>query len=288
MGDSREWDSESDRNFTVYFDSQDRNIAFQVLSIASSFFPFSRSLRPDVLSRQIHIYIAPSQEEFDRLTAGTIPHWGTACAIPNRSLIVLKSPRIMQVWREKLQVVLRHELVHIYLHRIAIGGVPRWYDEGLAIYYSGEWDLRNNLDLAIAVVTGGLIPLREMRVSYPDAEQRVNLFYLESYSAAAFLNSYLGRERSPLFFHRLLTTENFERALYQQTGMTLDRFETMWEGWLERNYHPLYLIGRTEFLFTLLLIILVVAYITKRRRFRRKIAEIDSLEGEEEYTGKNP
>jgi hypothetical protein len=256
-------------------------VAESVLSEADAFFPFSRALRPDLLEEKIDIFIAPSEQSFEELTRGKIPHWGTACAFPSRSTIILKSPRIVEVWREDLKSILRHELVHIFVHRIARGGIPRWFDEGMAIYMSGEWDLRNNLDLAIAVVSGGLIPLREMRTSYPDAERRVNLFYLESYSAVAFLTSSLGKDRTASFYHRLLTTGNFEAALFQQTGMTLEEFELKWQGWLKRNYHPLYLLGRREFLFVLFMLIMVVAYLSKRRRYKKTLAEMDSEESQE-------
>lgn len=217
-------------------------------------------------------------EAFDELTRGVIPHWGTACAFPREGRIVLKSPRVAKVWREDVTVVLRHELMHVYLHRIARGGVPRWFDEGMAIYWSGEWDLRNNFDLVIAVIGDNLISLENMEVSYPTQDQRVNLFYLESYSTVAFLMSQTGRERFMSFLHRLLTTGNFEGALYVQTGMTLDVFEQRWRGWLSRHYHPVSLLGRTEVLFFLFMVALIVAYITRRRRFREKLKHMDREE----------
>jgi len=259
----------------VKYVSADTKVAAAVLTQANSFFPFSRALRPDVTERELEIFIAPSEDSFRELTRGVIPDWGTACAFPDRGMIVLKSPRIVDVWREHLEVILRHELVHIYLHRIAHGGVPRWFDEGSAAYMSGEWGLRDNLDLAIAVVSGRLIPLKDMSAWYPSAESKVNLFYLESYSTVAFLTSHLGKKRMMGFFHSLLTARSFESALYQQTGMTLPDFEARWQGWLKRSYHPLYLLGRSEFLFGILIVIMFVAYFVKRRRWKSALAEMD-------------
>ena len=253
----------------------DAKTAENVLTHADTFFPFSRALRPDATRGKIEIFIAPSEESFQKLTGGMIPHWGTACAFPTRGLIVLKSPRLVNVWKEPLEIILRHELVHIYLHRISPRGLPRWFDEGAATYLSGEWGLRDNLDLAIAVLTGNLIPLADMNTEYPSAESRVNLFYIQSYSTVAFLASHLRTDHFMSFFHRMLTSSSFESALYQQTGLTLQAFEKKWEGWLKRNYHPLYLLGRSEFLFIFLLLMLFVAYIAKRRRLKKTIAAMD-------------
>ncbi len=224
-------------------------------------------------------------ESFRELTRGEIPHWGTACAFPLEGRIVLKSPRIAEVWREDVTVVLRHELMHIYIHRISRGSAPRWFDEGMAIYWSGEWDLRNNFDLVTAVLGDNLISLEDMEVSYPTEDRQVNLFYLESYSAVAFLVSEMGKQRFMSFLHRMLTTGSFEGALYVQAGMTTEAFEQRWKGWLSRNYHPLYLLGRVEVLFFLFMIVLFVAYVARRRRYRRQLKQMEREEPRTDTTG---
>lgn len=276
-----DWETLTQRNITVHHSAEDSEVAKRVLAEAGSFFPFSRSLRPDLLKDEIHIFIAPSHESFRELSKGMIPHWTTACAFPRKSLVIVKSPRIVKVWREDLKVVLRHELVHIFMHRIAPGGVPTWFNEGVAIYMSGEWGLRDNFDLSIAVISGKLIPLNEMRGEYPSQESRVNLFYLESYSAVAFLAAHLGKDRFMDFFHRLLTSGSFESALYQHTGMTLENFEMSWKGWLKSSYHPLSLFGRTEFLFIIFMLIMVMAYLLRRRKYKKILAEMETFEEHE-------
>lgn len=193
-------------------------------------------------------------------------------------MIVLKSPRITEVWRENIGTILRHELMHIYLGRIAPGGIPRWFNEGLAISFSGEWDLWDNMDLAAAVVSGNLIPLDEMKVSYPAGEKRAHLFYVESYSTIAFLTSKLGRDGLMALLHRLLTSGSFETALREEAHMTSREFEAEWRTWLSGNYHPLTLFLRRETLFSLGIVILLIAYLVRRRRYRRKILEMERSE----------
>jgi hypothetical protein len=268
------------RAYSVHFVPADEKIAEVLLEEARTFFPFSRAFRYDLRRGEISIYVADSMESFRRLTRGVIPHWGTACAFPREGTIVLKSPRIAEVWREDVTVVLRHELMHVYVYRIARGSAPRWFDEGMATYFSGEWDLRKNFDMATAVLGGHLIPLEDMEVSYPTEEERVNLFYLESHSAVAYLVSQLGMDGFMSFLHRLLTTGSFEGALYAQTGMTTDVFEQRWEKWLSRSYNPIYLLGRTEVLFFLFMVVLLVAYVARRRRYRDLLKQMDREEQE--------
>jgi len=44
------------------------------------------------------IYIAPSQEEFIRLSGGLLPEWGVACAHTGHGRVIVRSPRIVEVW----------------------------------------------------------------------------------------------------------------------------------------------------------------------------------------------
>lgn len=246
--------------------------------MASSFFPFSRGLRPDLTREKIHIYIAPSPAEFHDLTKGRIPDWGVACAFPPENRIILKSPRTSEVWKEDIGTILRHELLHIYVWRIAPGKIPRWFDEGIAIAFSGEWDLWSNMDLAVEVFSGNLIPLEEMRDAYPEGERRARLFYLQSYSTISFLISKIGKEGFRVFLHRILASGSFETALHEEAHMSLREFEKEWKDWLAGSYHPLTLLLRREVLFAFALVALLIAYIVRKRRFRREIIEMQQRE----------
>jgi hypothetical protein len=224
---------------------------------------------------------------FEDLTRGRIPDWGAACAFPSEDIIILKSPRIMEVWKEDIGTILQHELVHVYAFRIS-PRIPRWFDEGLAIFLSGEWSLWNNLDLAVAAVSGNLIPLDEMDL-YPEGEKRAHLFYLQSYSTVAFLSTKLGKNGLMTFLYRLMTSGSFDHALRQEARITSRDFEAEWRKWISRHYHPTTLLLRSEVIITIAIIVLLIAYIGKKRRYRRRILEMEQREqsrttGDEEVT----
>ena len=130
----------------------------------------------------IAVYLAPNEAIFRELTHGRLPHWSAGVAFLESRTIVL------QAGTDNLLQVARHEFAHIFLHAIAPSRVPVWFHEGVAMWASHEWRLRQSAAVFYAVFSENLIPLSEIDevLSFPSA--KADLAYTESLLAVSFLN----------------------------------------------------------------------------------------------------
>ena len=129
----------------------------------------------------ITVYLAPNEAAFRELTHGRLPHWSAGVAFLESRTIVL------QAGTDNLLQVARHEFAHIFLHAIASSRVPVWFHEGVAMWASHEWRLRQSAAVFYAVYSENLIPLSEIDevLSFPSA--KADLAYTESLLAVSFL-----------------------------------------------------------------------------------------------------
>jgi len=108
----------------------------------------------DTLDYKPSIYLLDDESKFEIITRGRIPHWGAGAAFPSRKLIAIKSPTKYNINRS-LEELLMHEYSHLALAaRVGFNSVPRWFNEGLAMYVSMEWSWSDNLTLSRASVFG--------------------------------------------------------------------------------------------------------------------------------------
>lgn len=123
-----------------------------------------------------------------------------------------------------------HELSHIVVG-IATDNpytdLPRWLDEGLAMYAEGELPADNRRALEDAIKSDHLLSIRSM-TSYSGRASDVDLFYGQAYSIVSFMLDEFGRAK----LHDLLAafTEGMrqEDALMRVYGFGLDELDDRW------------------------------------------------------------
>ncbi|MFH1570890.1 MAG: BamA/TamA family outer membrane protein [Gemmatimonadota bacterium] len=140
--------------------------------------------------------------------------------------------------------VLRHELVHVFTfdrirHVLRSRGqsefrpAPLWLSEGLAEYWSGEWDSYGEMILRDALFAERLVPIAAMH--------RIDgtfQMYKEGESLCAFMASRYG----PDVFARLLDnwwrSEDFAEVFELTAGESLARLDEEWLYHLRKEYLP--------------------------------------------------
>lgn len=123
-----------------------------------------------------------------------------------------------------------HELSHIVVGlavKSPLGRLPRWLDEGLAMYAEGSLPANNKSALDRAVRNDQLISVRSLS-GYSGDPDMVDLFYAESYSLVSFLLKTYGREKM------LELLSEFKRGAYQDDallkvyGVGIDELDNRW------------------------------------------------------------
>ncbi len=99
-----------------------------------------------------------------------------------------------------------HELTHLVVGQATDNPfqapLPRWLDEGLAMYNEGSLPDYNQQALAEAIATNSLISVRSLSAYTGDPNQ-VNLFYGESYSVIDYLLSQYGKDKMVQLLNRV-------------------------------------------------------------------------------------
>ncbi len=210
-----------------------------------------------------NIVISGSQREFDGFTGNILPSWSQGSTDYDKSLIVLKSTSFSRSSEKEVVRTVTHELTHFLIGAVIDPGkVPRWVNEGLATYLSGEETFRAKILLSQAMFTKSLIELNDVQEVLTFDGNKANLAYAESRAAIAFLKETEGREVLKLIFENINLNNSFGAAFIEVTGIDLLDFEIDLRRNLKDNYRYYYLAAVNDYIWFLIPVLLILAYLT--------------------------
>lgn len=256
---------------SIEYEDIDSTLAFEILKTAEEVLPEISELVGYEYSGDITIKLISNVEEFRKLTESGIPDWGAGFADTRNSIIVVNSPRVLK--RElDLRRITKHELAHLVLSQ-SVGSrrLPRWFNEGFAMYCSLEWRFGQEKILAVANVTNSLIPLSELELAFPRDVRRAEIAYTESFSALAYIIKNFGDEgfRDILFY---LRDKDFEEAIFLSLGITYYELMDEWDTWVKKTYNWVYFLFTGSFILLLMVFIFIIlgikTLLTRQRRMR--------------------
>jgi hypothetical protein len=134
-----------------------------------------------------------------------------------------------------------HELTHLVVGQATDNPfqapLPRWLDEGLAMYNEGSLPDYNKLALAEAIASNSLISVRSLSAYTGDPNQ-VNLFYAESYSIIDHLLSQYGKDKMVELLNEFKKGAYQDDALQAVYGFGLEGLDTKWRAWVGAPQRP--------------------------------------------------
>ncbi|MEW5723381.1 MAG: hypothetical protein AB1896_09760 [Thermodesulfobacteriota bacterium] len=235
----------------------------------------------------ITVFLASTPQDFEAALPGgaDVPDWAAGVAWPELNLVVMKSRRLLP--GADLDRVLAHEVTHVALGRLfGDNRIPRWLEEGLTMHLAGEWGLGRQVAMARAVVSGGLLPLSDLVKGFPMDPVGAETAYAQSYYFVAFLRDHCGREVLGRLVGGLARGTEAEPALHEATGKPLARLETQFEEWLKRRFSIFWLLTGPEVLWPLAVLLLLLAWVLRRRAADRRRTEWEAEEsGPENHLG---
>ena len=264
----------ADKQVQLYYQSRDSKVAAEYLEWAVSYRPRPAFLERAALNR-LKIYIAPTEGEFYRLTGGSLPEWGVACAMPRSDLIVVRSPRLVPLWKEKPRSILLHEISHVFLdQQLRPAEIPRWFHEGFALYCSQAWDLGSFFELSLALVLGNFYSLDSITSGFPSGERASRLAYLQSYTVVEYL--FISRDSKQLasLFSKWRETGDLDQAFRSAFGVTLLRFEKRWREWALVRYGWIKLLTSVTLVWLVAAVLFIFVYINRRIKFHRGLEQM--------------
>ena len=177
---------------------------------------------------------------------------------------------------------LRHELVHVLLARnTSPGNLPRWLNEGIAMMLAGELHWSAPFRITRMLATGEVIEYAHLDFAFTSGDNHVmGNAYAQALSMTEYLRDRVGDEQ----FWKLvdsLKRQSFGKAVQEYASMTPLAFWTAWRGslWMVALVVSL-MSGFTAF--QIMAVLVIVAYLRKRRQAKRKLAQWEEEEAEDD------
>ncbi|MCW9095138.1 MAG: hypothetical protein OQJ74_04770 [Ignavibacteriaceae bacterium] len=141
--------------------------------------------------------------------------------------------------------VIRHELVHVFMtnkvyrilkdHRIPTNKMPPlWFVEGLAEYYSTDWDAQAEMVMRDAVLNNYFVGLADIYSIFGSF-----LMYKEGQSFLEFAAEKYGKEKIALLLDNFWMYSYFNQVLETTFKQSFEQIDAEWNYWLRKKYYPL-------------------------------------------------
>jgi len=233
--------------------------------------------------KPLHIVLAPDDRQFRVATGGRAPDWGAGIASPGEGVVVLKAYGGTGGALKDLRSLLHHELAHIALHRyLRDARIPRWFDEGYAVWASGELDMDGAWLLRVAFATNRAPSLDSLELTWPALSTDARVAYLLSASAVQYLVDASGTRALELFMQRWRASGSFEGALASTYGLSLDQLEVHWRKSVREKYGWFAILAQSAVFATFAALGITVLFLIRRRRDRAKLAQLKASEPPDE------
>jgi len=138
---------------------------------------------------------------------------------------------------------IRHELVHVFQLSLASqtfgryprfrqAGMPLWWTEGLAEFFSAGEDSRDEMVLRDMTIDGHLPSLPDLAYAYG------GLVYPVGGSIHRFLAERYGEWRILELYNDIWKYSGFDGALLGVYGRTIEQLSEEWQYWMRQHYYP--------------------------------------------------
>ena len=208
-----------------------------------------------------------------------VPPGVIGLAIPSKNVILLRMGVSESDQLIDVNSTFIHELSHICIHWAVKGNkIPRWLDEGFAVYQAQEWSLSRSMTLIFAGLSGELIPLNQLTKNFPYGGNKIDLAYSESFHFIIFLFEEYGRNKFFKLLESIADQQEFEPGFREIYGTPFYVVERDWRRSLEQNYTwiPIVLSGTTVWF--LMVFVFIAGYVRKRKQTNRRLNEWEKEE----------
>ncbi len=218
-------------------------------------------------NQPIRVIIAKTVPEFLKYARRYSSVNVSGVAQSEKSLIAVKAPYLLSPEADYTGT-LRHELVHILLHRnTAPDNLPRWLNEGIAMSLANEYRWASPLQVARMYMSNQIIEYRYLDYAFqaPGDEMEFNDAYAQALSMTRFMRDRIGDET---FWAVVRGTRerSFGDSLRHYTGRSP---RDLWEAY-RRSLWKIALVGIlvSGSFFAPAAFLVVLVYFKKQRRNR--------------------
>lgn len=226
------WRELQDRNVIVYWYRGDEAFGEELLSSATRTLDRLQTQIGAQLTQPVRIYVYANNADMRSALQSNAVEWIGGAAWPGYGVIV--GP-IAPGDRAELARLIPHELSHQVLHQATenpYGGVPVWFDEGLAVHNQEQRDIGWDEMVAEAAREGRLIPLEALEASFPADPEQALLSYAQSRDVVEHIIAVYGEAKLAELTAAFASATPVAEALPAVLGLTVDELDAEWRATL--------------------------------------------------------
>jgi Peptidase MA superfamily len=231
--------------------------------------------------RHVDVRVARSADDMAAMAPREVPPpaYASGVAYPSLRLVLLSLTAPVGGEPTELDEVFRHELFHIALEdAVNEHHVPLWFNEGMAIYVSGEHPWLRKKTLWDATLSRSVIDLSHLDRAFPSQSYEASIAYAESADFVRFLLRDQDHERFLALIERVRGGQPFDRALSDAYDTDSRKIEYQWREDIAKRYTFAPVLASGALVWVVALGILVLGYTRKRRRDRAILARWEEEE----------
>lgn len=179
------------------------------------------------LLHPVNVWVYQNNDDFHgSLPPGTY-EWVGGVAFPdlNQASISVETTADTTLIRD-----LPHELTHLIFHQL-IGpnaDVPRWFDEGMAVYNQAYHEPGMNLRFKQALNSHSLLRLNDIADEFPADSEKAYLAYAQSWNLLGYMYNTFGQPKMATLIKDINASPYFDSDLSQALGVDQNQLENQW------------------------------------------------------------
>ncbi len=233
------WRSLTEEKVTIYWYEGDNSFAQELMSAAQQALERLVEDTGAYPEKPIQIYIYASNEDF----LGALLHprgWEGGVNFPQYHIIAIGISLDSIAWGK---TTIAHELTHQVVYQVTANPynvLPRWLDEGLAMYNenAGLLGPEFTTPLLNAITKGKLISVRSLCSEFSAIPEQAYLSYAESFSLVEYLITTYGEEKMLELLNTFREGSSYDDALEKVHGFDMDGLDSLWRGYVTEKYQP--------------------------------------------------
>ena len=233
----------------------------------------------------VRVYVARTPGEMSGYApeGAPFPEYAVGVAYPSIGLVLLTLRPVHPNDRLELGETFAHELAHVALHDAVQGKhVPRWFDEGFAVYASGESSFNRLQTLWTSTLANTLVPLSSLDRGFSGEETQAAIAYAESADVLRYLLRQQDRHRFAAMIDKIRAGRSFDVAMEAAYATDTASLEYEWREDVAKRYSfwPVLLSGTVVWVGIMGLFVL--GWRRKRTRSRATLARWAKEEARED------
>ena len=186
----------------------------------------------------VSIWIYPSYDELRGSMEKGAKEWTGGVSYSDMGVILIGVPEDRLSWGKR---AVAHELSHVVIDQATqnpFGDLPRWLNEGLAMYAEGPLESEYSTSVSRAAQQDKLLSLKTLSSNFPSDSAQATLSYAESYSVVKYLIDTYGRDKMAQLLGVFKEGSTYDGALRKTYGLTTDELDTAWRSSLGIKSQP--------------------------------------------------